>query len=66
MTKRPTIGVATPTGRKLAIPSETARWERRLRDLFAITDLRDELRNTFAAMALSSGVPLEHVPNIGS
>lgn len=54
------------------INSETARWERRLRDLFAVADLRDELgrpirchshklRNTFAAMALSSGVPLEHV-----
>jgi integrase len=54
------------------INSETARWERRLRDLFAVANLQDELgrpirchshklRNTFAAMALSSGVPLEHV-----
>lgn len=54
------------------INSETARWQRRLRDLFKIADLRDELdrpirchshklRNTFAAFALASGVPLEHV-----
>lgn len=54
------------------INSETARWERRMRDLFKTADLRDELgrpvrchshklRNTFAALALASGVPLEHV-----
>lgn len=54
------------------INSETARWERRFRDLFKVADLRDELgrpvrchshklRNTFAAFALASGVPLEHV-----
>lgn len=54
------------------INSETARWQRRLRDLFKVADLRDELgqpirchshklRNTFAAFALASGVPLEHV-----
>lgn len=54
------------------INSETARWQRRLRDLFTVADLRDEfgkpirmhshkLRNTFAALALSVGVPLEHV-----
>jgi len=54
------------------INSETARWQRRLRDLFKIADLKDELggpvrchshklRNTFAAFALASGVPLEHV-----
>ena len=54
------------------INSETARWERRFRNLFKAADLRDELgrpirchshklRNTFAALALASGVPLEHV-----
>jgi integrase/recombinase XerD len=54
------------------INSETARWQRRLRDLFKIADLKDELgrpirchshkfRNTFAAFALASGVPLDHV-----
>jgi len=54
------------------INSETARWQRRLRDLFKIADMKDELgrtirchshklRNTFAAFALASGVPLEHV-----
>jgi len=54
------------------INSETARWQRRLRELFKVADLRDELgrpvrchshklRNTFAAFALASGVPLEHV-----
>ncbi len=54
------------------INSETARWERRLRVLFAVANLRDELRrpirchfhklrNTFAAMALSRKLPLEHV-----
>ncbi len=54
------------------INSETARWQRRLRDLFKTANLRDELdhplrchshklRNTFAALSLASGVPLEHV-----